>query len=250
MPTFKKVTFSAKDLKKIHPAHLGYIIAAAHACNEINAVRIYLIFEHKDIIDRPVEKAFVSIRQMVLLRHMSAKIFEFNKITVEYFGAVRKLYPAFTEKTRSKYLPIARQIRTNLWLPILRNKVAFHFDAQKYLQELSRVADNQNLSLFFGEKQGETAFSFAEEIVSMPMFHSIGQGDTRKGLLACARFANTISSSIIKFVSQHQIEVFEQYGMFHNIEALEADPKFCGRYNSDFIPIFTSENLRLKISPE
>ncbi|MCW5688690.1 MAG: hypothetical protein KIT76_09115 [Pseudolabrys sp.] len=241
MKTYTKVKFKKSDLGRVHPAHLSYIIAAAHAVNELNSIRIYQIFEQTNLDEKPAEYAFVMIRQQVLLRHATAKIYEFNLMTSRYFGSIKKTFPSFAEKWRKEYLPIAKDIRSSVWLPILRNKMAFHFSADDYIAGFSRIKESQDLSFIFGDNAGETAFTFAEQIIAAPLLDSIGMGDIRQGLKRVSAFSNKLSSKIISFVIAHQREVFSNYGILRNIEKVKAHPESFGIYDHQFIPVFVAD---------
>lgn len=238
--------FTKKELGQVHPAHLSYLIAAAHACNELNAIRIYLIFERSDVKEKTAERPFVTIRQMVLLRHLAGKLFEFNKITIKYFGQIKTSFPHKQKAYQAKYLPIAQRLRKYRWLDQLRNKMAFHFDDQAYLEQFRSIVDDQELSMMVGNKQGETAFLFAEEIVSMPYFAKVGNGNVRKGLEETADFANKATSEVLEFFSQFHIDIARQYGLFKNKRFYDPNPAATGVYGEDFIPVFTSDSLRLR----
>ena len=182
---------------------------------------------------------------MVLLRHLAAKLFEFNRTTTKYFGQIRRLFPQKAKVYRERYFPIAKRLRDYRWLDQLRNKMAFHFDDDDYLKRLQEISDTQELSMMAGEKQGETAFLFAEEIVSMPYFHKVGAGDIRRGLEMTAEFANKATSEVLEFYSSVQIDAANQYGLLSKQRHYEIDPKAVGIYGRDFIPIFASQDLRL-----
>jgi len=246
MPELAEFSFTKKELSRVHPAHLSYLIAGAHACNELNAIRIYLILEREDAIAKSAERPFVTIRQMVLMRHLAAKLFEFNKITLKYFGAIKKSFPSKLKTHQAKYLPIAVRLRKYRWLDELRNRMAFHFDDASYLDKFREIDDNQELTMMIGHKQGETAYLFAEEIVSMPYFAKVGDGDVRKGLEETAQFANRASSEVIDFFATVYMGIGEQYGLFSNRRFVEADPKAIGTYGKDFIPVFTSHDLNIR----
>lgn len=222
------------------------MIAAAHACNELNAIRIYLIFERNDIREKCAEKPFVTIRQMVLIRHLAAKLFEFNRATLRYFGQIKKPFPAKFKVLQARYIPIAIRMRDYRWLDQLRNKMAFHFDESTYLDHFRSISDDQELSMMAGSMQGETAFLFAEEIVSMPYFSKVGAGDVRKGLEKTADFANRTSSEVIEFYSEFHIQIAKQYGLFRKQKTYEADPASIGTHGENFVPVFTSEPLEIR----
>ena len=206
---------------------------------------IYLIFERNDQLEKTAEKPFVTIRQLVLIRHLAAKLFEFNKITIKYFGAIKKPFPQKLKLYQARYLPVALRIRQYQWLDRLRNKMAFHFDEATYLDQFDSIEDKQELSMMVGAKHGETAFLFAEEIVSMPYFSKVGDGDIRRGLEQTAQFANRTSSEVLNFFATFYIGIAEQYGLLNKRRLYEASPDSIGTYGKDFIPVFTSDDMRI-----
>jgi hypothetical protein len=238
--------FTKRELAQVHSVHLPYLIAGAHACNELNAIRLYFIFERNDLVEKSAEKPFVTIRQMVLLRHLAAKLFEFNKMTIRYFGRIKKLYPQKAKTYQAQYLPIALKMRNFRELSDLRNKMAFHFDEERYYDQFKTINDDQELTFTVGSKQGETAFIFAEEIVSIPYFSKVGNGNIRKGLEETAQFANKTTSDVLKFYASFHIGIAEQYGLLRKKRAYEVNPNSVGIYGKDFIPVFTSRNLKIR----
>jgi hypothetical protein len=246
MTALTEFYFTKKELAQVHPLHLAYLIAGAHACNELNAIRVYLIFERNDFAERSAEKPFITIRQMVLLRHLAAKLFEFNRVTISYFAKIKKAFPDRAKSLQTQYLPIANRIRKFKRLDVLRNKMAFHFDDQRFLDQFQDIANHQEMSFMVGDRQGETAFLFAEEIVSMPYFSEIGQGDMRKGLENMAQFANRATSEVLSFYTKFHLGISKQYGLLRKRRRYEPNRHSIGEYGRDFIPVFTSKDLNLR----
>jgi hypothetical protein len=121
--------FTAKQLGLMHPDHLGFVIASSHCCNELTGLMPYLIFEHTSEAVNEIEKSFLDIRFLTLVRIQIAKIFEYRDLCDDYVGKIRKTFPATAKMVAERSREISRKINSASWAKTVRNKVAFHFDA-------------------------------------------------------------------------------------------------------------------------
>ena len=237
---FTKVTFTKKDLVKIHRHHLSYLIAGAHACNEINGIRIFHALENFEAFDKEPERSFIAIRQFNIIRNGISKIYEFNNLTSKYLGSIKYIYPKFAEKHRKKYAPIARQINSKKWMHKIRNKFSSHYDLDFAISNLDLIKDYHELYFIFGSEQGETSFLFAEEIMSLPIYYEIGGMDISTGIATLLQDYREITSGIIVFYQNLSMELFDQHGIFKNREIVRASESSYGAPKRDRLPIFIS----------
>ncbi|MEN5080933.1 hypothetical protein ABE438_00475 [Bosea sp. TWI1241] len=238
MTRFTKVNFSAGDLKRIHPAHRGYLIASSHACNQINFSKIYHILENDNLVDRSPENAFIAIRQLNLLRFCISSIFEFNTLTSNYLGSIKEIFPTFAEKHKKSHAAIVRKISNERWVKILRNKFSFHFSATESLEMLENMPDDHGLYFIFGNSIGEVAYSFAEEIVSSNLAYGAGNGQIKAGSEKLWETMSNASSSIMNFHAILVSDILYQYNLNKDFEEIEAKNESYGSPGINFIPVF------------
>ena len=233
------VRFTAKQLRSIHPDHLGFILASSHCCNELTSVSPYLIFEHDLAKANEVEKAFLLIRFFTLVRFQIAKIFEYRDLSNGYVAKIRKTFPATAEKLGQRSAVITRRIRAARWAETVRNKVAFHFDAAYALQALANLTPDHELSFVVGRMRGVTAFDFADRILAGAMFLEAGGGDTDAGRDVVKTWTIELQNQIADFHAQTMEELFQQYGLLRKREETELRDCYCAAPGSVAVPLST-----------
>jgi hypothetical protein len=235
-------TFTKGELQKIHSTHLSYILAAGHACNEINTFRSYQIFEDMRHFDQQPERSFVAIRQATLVRQIVSKAFEFNELTSKYLGSVKSHFPSFSKRQREAYAKIAKQIRSNRWVYLLRNKITFHYDSKHILEEFKKIKDRQKLTLIGGDRSFNVAHLFCEEAVLFPFIHENIDQDIERGLEKMIQFTNKISGDIIEFYIALTTEIFRQYGLLKDKKSICPADDSIKAEGESFIPLFVKFN--------
>jgi hypothetical protein len=237
------VRFSAKELRSIHRDHLGFLVAASHASNELRSLAVYVLFEEKMLDLNDAERWFVLIRQLTLLRFFISKILEFHELCVKYIANIRRTFPATGRALREKYRPIAQRVEKERWARKLRNKVSFHYDREHVLAGLETLPAETSLCLIVGPYNGVTAFGFAEEIVSVPIFKEAGGGDLEKGIGRASDFAFETHTAIADFVADAIIQQFESVGLFRLTEESELRDSHCAEEGSFEMPITMSPHI-------
>jgi hypothetical protein len=231
--------FSARRLQTIHADHLGFLIASSHCCNELICVMPYLIFE-QDIEDaNEVERAMINIRFFTIVRHQIAKIFEYRELCNDYVGRIRKTFPSLAESVQAESKLISRRINAAKWAEAVRNKVAFHFDAQYAAEILMRTPPDQELAFMAGKYRGVTVFDFADRIIVDAMFLDAGNGDRELGLNVVREWTIELQRQIEGFHAKIVRQIFSQYGIFQNQEQSEIRDAWCALPGQVAIPLST-----------
>lgn len=231
--------FQAKDLAKIHYDHLGFLIASSHCCNELTCVMPYIIFEHDFENANEAERAFMELRFYTIVRFQIGKIFEYRDLCNIYMGKINKTYPAMAARLRKTSGEISRKIDSANWAKTLRNKVAFHFDAEYALGCLRETPQDLELTSMFGPYAGTTAFNFAEQIIGRAVFLEAGKGDYGKGQDVVKEWTLGLDRTIKKFHAEILMDLFKQYGLNRKQEELEFRAKFCAGVGEVSIPLST-----------
>lgn len=235
---FVLATFTADKIKKLHPAERIFVTASSFACNQLSTWRIFSIIEDFEAARKHPEKAFIFIRHLVFLRLSVGSIFEFNNLNSTYFGQIRHIYPSRFDGYRKLYSPISKLLQDNRWIVRLRNKLTFHFDPTYIGEIIDKVDKKAELHFVFGRKQGELAYFFAEEIISLGLIDEIGNGNHESGVRRLQTFCNQATSSIIDYHSHVVKNIFEQNGMFSNREEIMASPDSYAEIGKTRLPVF------------
>lgn len=230
--------FTAKQLRGFDPDHLGFVIAACHCCNELRAFTLYVIFEADSVRLLEAEKAMVTVRQLTILRSAVSKILEFDDCCLKYLKRIRTGYPELWGEMQSFYKPISDKIRAQAWARRLRNKVSFHYDQKYAFDSLSNLSESTDLSILLGPTDGLTVFSFAEEIVSTPIFVEAGDGDLKRGVETASEFAIEMQRKLTNFVAYVLTNSFKSAGLFQRDESVELRESYGAREGSVEIPIW------------
>jgi hypothetical protein len=233
--------FTAKQLASMHPDHLGFIIASSHCCNELSALFPYIVFEYSSETANEIEKSFLDIRFLTIVRIQIAKIFEYRDLCDGYVGKIRKTFPAGAEKVAERSRRISRQINSANWAKTVRNKVAFHFDPSYALECFAKIPNDEKLNFIVGRMRGVTAFGFAERVLAASMFLEAGSGDADAGHDVVRDWTIGLQFQIIDFHAQTMEELFSQYGLMKKAEESELRDEYCGKRGEIFIPITTLE---------
>lgn len=238
-------SFTKKELAKIHPTHLSYILTAGHAINELNAFRIFQIFEDLRNFDNQPERSFIAVRQAVIMRHMIAKSYEFNELTNKYLGEIKKIFPKFAATQRSKFAIIAKEIHSRKWMSALRNKLAFHFDASNILNQFNKIADHQKLTLISGSNSINCAHLFCEETAFFPFIHDHIDKNIENGLHEMIGFSRHLTHSIIEYYIELTTSIFQTYGILQTGTPVAVNRASIGSKGESFIPIFVDDETVL-----
>lgn len=231
--------FTARQLQSIHADHLGFLIASSHCCNELICVMPYIIFEQDIEKANEVERALIRIRFYTIVRHQIAKIFEYRELCNDYVGKIRKIFPSIAESVQEETKLISRRTNTAKWAQTLRNKVAFHFDAQYAAEILSRTPPDQELGFIVGNYRGLTAFDFADRIIVEAMFLDAGSGDRKRGQETVMKWTIELQREIEKFHAKVVRQIFGQYGIFQNEGVSEIRDAWCAVPGEIAIPLST-----------
>jgi hypothetical protein len=233
--------FTAKQLGSMHPDHLGFILASSHCCNELTSLSPYLIFEQNSLYANEVEKSFIQIRFFTIVRMQIAKIFEYRDLCNGYVGRIRKTFPATAEKVAERTRTISRQINSARWAETVRNKVAFHFDAQYAVQCLKNLPQDESLSFIVGRMRGITSFDFADRVLVGSMFLEAGSGDHDAGQDIVKNWTIGLQNRIVDFHAQTMEELCNHYGLLGRREECELRDQYCATKGEICIPLSTSE---------
>lgn len=233
--------FTAKELSSVHSDHLGFVLASSHCCNELTSLSPYLVFEHDSEMANEIEKSFIDIRFLTLVRMQISKIFEYRDLCNGYVGRIRKTFPATSEKVAELSRVISRQINSARWAETVRNKVAFHFDAAYAIKSFQKVPQNETLDFIVGRMRGVTAYGFAERTLAGAMFLEAGSGDSHKGQDIVRDWTLGLQFQIIDFHAQTMAEIFSNYGLMRKFEECELRDQYCGTKGEICIPIVTVE---------
>ena len=234
--------FSAEQFQKVHPDHIGFLIASSHCCNELICVMPYIIFE-QDIEDaNKVEKALINIRFFTIVRHQVSKIFEYRDLCNAYVGRIRKTFPHMAESVQEESKMISRRIQQAKWAHTVRNKIAFHFDAEYAADVLKNTPPDQELAFVVGNVRGLTAFDFADRVIVEAMFLEAGDGDSDLGRDVVKQWTIELQKQIEQFHAKITGRIFEQYGLFKNKELSEVRDAWCAVPGQVAIPLSTRGN--------
>ncbi|MGE5536417.1 MAG: hypothetical protein ACM3W7_12980 [Acidobacteriota bacterium] len=241
--------FSVKEFRKIHADHVGFLIASSHCCNELICVMPYLIFE-QDIEDaNEAEKALINIRFFTIVRHQISKIFEYRDLCNKYVGRIRKTFPQTAESVRDESKLISRRIQDANWAKTVRNKTAFHFDANYAAKVFGNMPFDQELAFIVGNCRGVTAFEFADRILVEAMFRQAGEGDGDAGRDVVRKWTIELQREIERFHAKITSQLFEQYGLFHKRQASEVRDAWCAAPGEIAVPLSTRE-LQPKVTDD
>lgn len=235
--------FTAKQIQSIDADHLGFLIASSHCCNELICVMPYIIFEQDIEKANEAERALIQIRFYTIVRHQIAKIFEYRELCNAYVGKIRKMSPSLAESVDEEIKLISRGTNTAKWAQTLRNKVAFHFNAQYATEISSRAPPDQELCFIVGNYRGLTAFDFADRIIVDAMFVDAGNGDRSRGQDIVMKWTIELQREIEKFHAKIVRQIFAQYGIFQNEEVIEIRDAWCAVPGQIAIPLSTRANL-------
>ncbi len=238
----QKFSFKPSELKKVHPDHLGFIISSSLCCNDISLVGMHIIFEQqRNPSLTPAELAFINCRQMMVLRHLIAKIFEYNQLVQKYFAAIRVTYPAGFENIRGQYSEIAREIGKATWVATFRNKIAFHFDPAFARKSLDELTTDDEVHMYAGQYQGATVFEFADDVILGPLISSLGNGNLLEGLKVVSGFAASVSGKIVRFHATTMITEFEAQGLLRRKTEDLVREERCGELDGARIPLMVGK---------
>jgi hypothetical protein len=212
-----RVLFSKENLKAIPEEQLGFLVLAAHISNELSSLRNIMIFEGREDSDSEFAKAQTAMRWMTLLRVALAKIVEFHDCIDRFTGSLKR---RASQSDVSEFVALRKTFLGSeqpQWLRLVRNKLAFHFDLDHALACLNQVPQDKQLAFFLTPRVGDTSFSFAEEILSNPLFLELGRNeeiaDASAGANVLFDFFNRRTAEIIGFVHRFFEYLFEKYGV-------------------------------------
>lgn len=229
--------FSASDLKKLPPKHRGLLIASAHCVNELLSVALYTILEQRAEGLTEGEGSLLTIRQMTLLRFQASKILEFRNLASKWLSLIKDDDQDLFESAIVKLKPVTERVAQEGWIRTLRDRSSFHYDLVYAEDSLATFKDNASLSFVAGAIQSANAFSFAEEIMSTPVFREAGEGDIGRGINALADFAHDLQRPIIDFTAWIIGETFNRAGIKFSREKSSIRDALCADESTPRIPL-------------
>ena len=116
------------------------------------------------------------------------------------------------------------------WVAKLRNKITFHFEAEYIGDQLGEISDDAPLGFFATTHVGNTAFAFAEEIVSLSTMQRVAREeratDAAAGYDTIMSYLTRSVSEIVVFVNAFVGETFDAYGVVVKKSSDEIDRAF------------------------
>jgi hypothetical protein len=237
---FAVFRFSVRDLKNVHRDFRDYFVAGSLAANGISCYRIFNILEK--IHDREPEDSFMDVRQLQIVKAGIARIVEFNTLTNQFLGAIRKTFPEDRAKYAKAYAPVAKRIGSAHWAIRVRNKITHHYDMDWIENCLKHIDRNMELKFALGEKQGHSAFHFAETISILEIMRHSGEENPRKVMDKMFDFYNKSSSECIDYFHFFCSEIFERYGLASKREFVTPLGESVGKHDLPNLPLFLATN--------
>jgi hypothetical protein len=237
-----EVQITKVDLARIDPVRLGFLVTAAHTCNELSVLRTLMLFEVRDDQGSEVVKSHTTVRWMTLTRIALSKIHEFDISVRNHMHELRQSdrgkADAFKALKREKLGKGPPQ-----WVSNIRNRLAFHFDISHVRECIDSIPDEAVLSFYMSEAIGHTAFMFAEQAISEPLFAKLGAGengepDLRRGGEVLMSYMIRNISAVVEFVHDYLGHCLEEAAVPFNVRTEAVDKRFFGDPDQVSNPLF------------
>jgi hypothetical protein len=237
-----EIQITKADLTRIDPIRLGFLVTAAHTCNELSVLRTIMLFEMRDDQGSDAVKSYTTVRWMTLARIALSKIHEFDISVGNHIQELRKsdrgkadAFLTLKRERLGKGLP--------QWVADIRNRLAFHFNISHVRECVSRIPDEAVLSFYMSESIGHTAFMFAEQAVSEPLFAELGADESgepdlsRGGEVVMSYMIRNIST-IVEFVHDYLGHCLEEAVVPFNSRTETIDSRYFGDPDEVSNPLF------------
>ncbi len=172
------VTIPASDLKKIPEAECIFLIQLGHIANELLALhRLQLMFTNTEAATDP-ERAGNAFHELFITRLLSGKLHEaWEMLRKDFFGSglSKSLNSELSLAAQQALDSIKQYFGKENRITKIRNSLSFHFGSSELKQTLAQIQDDYNFHLYLHDQDGNSLYSFAEEIVAHSMLTTSGK---------------------------------------------------------------------------
>ena len=165
---FMPLSISRADFEKLGDRERGFLAAICFAMNDISIFTKLLVMSFRDQPDDDVFKHYHVCQQNVLLRSLTAKVFEYLKCLEGQFRQWERrptppeelerftdIKAALEELSAAEYFEISRE---------MRNKLTNHYSSSDFTRYSGHLADDAALKFIFHDQVGNTVYPIGEEV--------------------------------------------------------------------------------------
>ncbi len=168
-----ELKISPRDLVELNNEQKAAMSVASFAVTEINALMRFYIMAHHQITGIDAIDAAITTQANVLLRTLSAKIFEFTAFlnlkdphNKTKDPSLKKIAATAIEDFEGLKLRPGYRLAT-----YMRNEASNHYRLQPVRKNVPFVAEHADYSLYVAKAQGNGVYPMGEEVVFMARFN-------------------------------------------------------------------------------
>lgn len=250
-----EIRFSKDDIDAIGTKDFAFLSITLFAANEIFVFYKYMASNiyKKDLVE-PQIQALATIQQAVILRIMSAKLFEF----IELYEAQHKKWmrsgasaemDRFADRTKE-----LSEIKSGQFYDLtkrMRNKITNHYAVDDIVGNINYIDSLANLTAQMHEEQGNSFFPIGEEVVFIGLMNKYMSKEsglttfeekrsfTENWIAWTLKAARWVSATTYDIIRYYVIERLQKKG---RVKTFHLDPKLIADVTSHRAPIMLRSN--------
>jgi hypothetical protein len=219
-------------LDKIPDKERAFYIHIGHLRHELMVLKKLLERSAKNPQDSPVLRDVNLSQSFIIARLLAGKVWEGWKMTRKaYFPP--GIESSLPDDTKEALGNLKKYFSKGNIIVSVRNKFAFHYDAQRVLTQLSLVEETDDLKIYVAETE-DVFFQLSEIIVGSAMLEDVKPGDF---VAAAEKFFEEImimSGQLVDFCDGCLHLMIETYIGYQSEETEILDPPDCNDLSLPF----------------
>jgi hypothetical protein len=210
------IEFTTQELKLLSDHERAFLFSASLILNDM---RFHWSLLGRSPMDDQDEllKTMQVVRQLWLLRKLSAAICEANQTIGEYVGKL----PFLRELVGQGLSILQNSPHSKDYLKLagrLRNKTAYHYNTKELASNIDTFSDNEVHRLFAHKQQGNSISAICEQVLTGPTIVNAFQGSTMDGFHDwCMESSNSIVVFCNKSLGQLILKRFPQKSYYEHV---------------------------------
>jgi hypothetical protein len=246
-----ELTLTKAELKALPSEHRDFLFVSEIATNDLVFFgNITAMCGNMQDSDKVIQ-TYITSRWINIIKHTSAKIYEFG----EAYKAYRRKLAKYSKNKRPKEFNIngIEASRFYALSKVMRNNFVFHYESKEYQKYLDKLDDDQAFTSYLAVANGNTLHSIGDELSVLSPLRNFFEEDYaviksdeelvavhRKHLHQYVSWCVDCSSLIVRWQQDFMIWILQNYYNGRSICLKKHNVKNELTYNprAYFIPIF------------
>jgi hypothetical protein len=197
----KVVSLPKANIAGIPDLELAFYVHVGHLRNELMTIEKFLVWTLNNPPGEILSDLNVS-QDLVIIRLLAGKLWEgWQLLQVSYFATKvsQSIASKLSRETSQALTELKNYFSRTNDIDMIRNEFAFHYSPDRIREQLAKVEDTDQLSIYLAEKNVNCFYQFAEAIADSAMLEAVHQGDFDAAIKKLSTRVMNVTLTFIEF---------------------------------------------------